>query len=206
MVPGVSETTPPREVPMVARLLVACIGALALALPFAGASDVVDSAAGMAELDAAMVGAITPGSAVAGGEARSPVVPRMSPEMSQKNREQVIDAFQVALERVREVPECRELFTDLGADATVTLGKVFFFPIGRNAARGNVCRDAIAYTLVDGGPTWLCREFWRLTDERAALVIIHEALHHAGLGEWPHDPDGMRSTAINNMVAKRCGL
>jgi hypothetical protein len=191
---------------MAARLVVACVGALALVLPFAGASDAVDAVAGMAELDAATVETTTPGSAVAGGEARSPVVPRMSPEMSQKNREQVTAAFQVALEKVREVPECRELFADLGTDGTATLGKVFFFPIGRNAAKGNVCRDAVAYTLVDGGPTWLCREFWRLTDERAAMVIIHEALHHAGLGEWPRDPDGMRSTAINDMVAKRCGL
>jgi hypothetical protein len=45
-----------------------------------------------------------------------------------------------------------------------------------------------------------------LFDEQAAMVIIHEALHHAGLSEYPQDPDGMTSRAINGMVMEQCGL
>ncbi|MCG6947754.1 MAG: hypothetical protein LJE93_02410 [Acidobacteria bacterium] len=45
-----------------------------------------------------------------------------------------------------------------------------------------------------------------LSDEQAAMVIIHEALHHAGLSEYPKDPDAMTSRAINGMVSEKCGL
>jgi len=38
------------------------------------------------------------------------------------------------------------------------------------------------------------------------MVIIHEALHHAGLTEYPQDPNGMTSNQINGMVAEQCGL
>ena len=99
------------------------------------------------------------------------------------------------------------MFTGLGADAVDTITEIYFTPIGIYGARANVCNGTVAYTLVGGGPaTWLCHEFSRLTDKQAAKIIIHEALHHAGLGEWPRDPDAMRSTAINAMVKKRCGL
>jgi hypothetical protein len=38
------------------------------------------------------------------------------------------------------------------------------------------------------------------------MVIVHEALHHAGLNEYPKDPDAMTSKQINGMVMKHCGL
>jgi hypothetical protein len=126
--------------------------------------------------------------------------------MSSKNREKLLAAFEIASERVREVPECRELFTELGADATSTLDRISVYPIGRHEANPNVCRSSIAYTFVGGGPTWICRKYWRLSDKKAAMVVIHEALHHAGLTERPRDPDGMTAAAINQMVSERCGL
>ena len=126
--------------------------------------------------------------------------------MSVKNRQKISDAFELALERVHEVPECRELFAKLDAEGTATLGRVIFLPIGRAQARGGVCRGVSAYTMVSGGPVRVCREFSRLSDSQAAMVIIHEALHHAGLTEYPQDPNGMTSNQINGMVAERCGL
>ena len=36
------------------------------------------------------------------------------------------------------------------------------------------------------------------------LVLIHEALHRAGLDEWPHDRSAMTSLAINTMVGESC--
>jgi len=132
--------------------------------------------------------------------------PRIGAEMSDRNRERLESSFQVAIDRVRGVPECRELFTELGADGFDTITKIYFTPIGIHGARANVCKDSVAYTFVGGGPIWLCRKFSRLTDKQAAMIIIHEALHHAGLSERPRDPDGMTSAGINRMVAKRCGL
>ena len=191
---------------MAARLAVLCLGALALSLSSVAASDAVDAVNSMVEIEAVAVGAIFPGSIRDRDASRSNIDRRISPEMSQKNREQLIVAFEVALERVQKMGECRDLFTDLGADWMAALSRVSFYPMGRREALPTMCRGVDAYTMVGGGPTWLCRDFWRLTDKRAAMIIIHEALHHAGLTEWPGDPDGMRSVAINKMVAEHCGL
>lgn len=132
--------------------------------------------------------------------------PTISTTVSAKNRRKISDAFELALDRINEVPECRELFATLGADGTESLGRVIFLPIGRAQARGDVCRGKSAYTMVGGGPVRVCREFSRLSDTQAAMVIIHEALHHAGLTEYPQDPNGMTSNAINGIVAESCGL
>jgi hypothetical protein len=59
---------------------------------------------------------------------------------------------------------------------------------------------------VGAAPTFLCTGFSSLTDEHAALVLVHEALHHAGLTESPSDPSGMSSAAINEMVRTACGF
>jgi hypothetical protein len=67
-----------------------------------------------------------------------------------------------------------------------------------------VCPSALAYTLVGGAPTWLCRRFARLSDERAAAILLHEALHHAGMDEWPHDPQAAPASAINELVEDAC--
>jgi len=45
-----------------------------------------------------------------------------------------------------------------------------------------------------------------LLTEQAAMVVIHEALHHAGLPERPHDKKAMTSGQINDMVREACGL
>jgi hypothetical protein len=127
--------------------------------------------------------------------------------MSDNNRERLTSSFQIAIDRLREVPECREMFTELGSDAVDTVTRIYFTPIGIHGARANICNGTVAYTFVGSGPiTWLCREFSRLTDKQAAMIIIHEALHHAGLTERPKDPKGKTSASINRMVSKRCGL
>jgi hypothetical protein len=189
---------------MAARLVVVCVCILAANIPTAWASDAIDPGTparpreGSAGLDA--------GDAALNGGHITTFEPRISAEMSSKNREKLIVAFGIAFERVRDVPECGDLFTELGADATVTLDRISVYPIGRHEAKPNVCRSSIAYTFVGGGPTWICRKYWRLSDKQAAMVVIHEALHHAGLTERPRDPDGMTAAAINGMVTKRCGL
>ena len=64
----------------------------------------------------------------------------------------------------------------------------------------------MAQTYVGDAPTWICRRVTSYSDEQAALVVIHEALHHAGLTEKPHDRNAMSSGAINKMVGKSCNL
>ena len=194
-------TAPPREVLMVARSVVLWVVAVVLTVSSSWASDSLDAVSSPSG-----VWEETPHEVVA---ASSPFVrfePTIDANMSDNNRERLVSSFQIAVERVREVPECRELFTELGADGIDTITKIYFTPIGIHGARAKVCNGSVAYTFVGGGPTWLCRKFSRLSDKQAAMIIIHEALHHAGLTERPRDPDGMTSADINRMVSKGCGL
>jgi hypothetical protein len=69
-----------------------------------------------------------------------------------------------------------------------------------------VCRRACAVTAVGKRPVKLCRHFAQLSDSHAAMIVIHEALHLAGLTEYPHDPDAMSGVAINRMVTEACDL
>ena len=115
-------------------------------------------------------------------------------------------AFEMAIRRVTEVPECRELFTDLGADAVEMLRTTLYFTIKSYRDESVKCRNAQAYTYVSEAPTFVCRNFSRLPDELAAIVLIHEALHHAGLTEAPQDPTAMTAFVISVMVAKNCDL
>ncbi len=127
---------------------------------------------------------------------------RMPPKVEEKLRA----ALDLAGRRIRESPECGELFTELGAHGIETLRTTFYFPVLSYKAGLTSCRKALAFTYVGEAPTYLCSGFSRLSDERAAVVIVHEALHHAGLTEKPLDPKGMTSRAINVMVKKSCGF
>jgi hypothetical protein len=191
---------------MTARLIVLCVCSVAVAFPSVWASDAVDA---VIPAPSAMASSKT--SAALGGstETGGPIevlTPKIGLKMPEKNREQITLSFQIALDRVREVPECAGIFTELGADGAGTIGRIIFYPIGRHELGTDVCRGRVANTIVGGGPVWLCRGFSRLTDTQAAMIIIHEALHHAGLTERPRDPKGMTSAAINDMVLTRCGL
>lgn len=201
-----TETASPREAFMAARLVVLCVGVLAASISSGSASDAINVDSPYQAQEVSAVGNAAIGEAALSGGLYPAFEPRISAEMSDKNRERISGAFQVALDRVGEVPECRELFTALGADGIDTIAKIYFTPIGIDGAKANVCDGSVAYTFVGGGPTWLCRKFSRLTDKQAAMIIIHEALHHAGLTERPRDPNGMPSAGINRMVSKRCGL
>jgi hypothetical protein len=68
-----------------------------------------------------------------------------------------------------------------------------------------LCQSAAAFTWVGGFHTRLCRRFTSLSDERAAMTLIHEALHHAGLTEKPKDPEAMTAREIDNLVDDACG-
>jgi hypothetical protein len=68
------------------------------------------------------------------------------------------------------------------------------------------CRGAAAYTHVGGPATRVCQRFAAMSDEAAAAVLIHEALHHAGLGELPCYQDAGTSADIDHSVRRHCGF
>lgn len=114
-------------------------------------------------------------------------------------------AFRVALKRVRRLRSCRALFEHLDADGLEVLATTTYI-YGETDRFRSVCDVACAFTTVGGSTVGLCSQFGRIPVEDAAQVLIHEALHGAGLSERPFDPDGLTPDEIDEMVAHACGF
>ena len=113
--------------------------------------------------------------------------------------------YELAVEQLDRHTACRALFTKVGSDGLEMLSSTMYYPAEIRHER-EICRRAEAFTIVGGAPTWLCRRFAQVSDRRAAVLVIHEALHHAGVDEWPHDRRAPTSEAISDMVSAACGL
>jgi hypothetical protein len=182
---------------------------MAAAAVMAGADDGTET--GVEAVSAAAVAVRAP--AVAWGEA---VEPRIYPTMPEPLRAKLEAGFELAVARVREVDSCCELFARLGADGLETLATGVYFPVesyrrelevcGRNDAPGSRGAGNLAFTFVGGSRTFVCRRFAWVSIGVAATAVIHEALHHAGLTEQPHDRHAMSSTEITDMVEEACGF
>ena len=131
-------------------------------------------------------------------------VPKTAMFKSDKATEKLHEAFAVAVERVQEIPQCGGLFAELGADGVEMLSTTIYMPT-HPMDEQTLCQTAAAFTWVSGVHTRLCRRFSSLSEERAAMTLIHEGLHHAGLTEKPADPDGMTAREIDGMVGDTCG-
>jgi hypothetical protein len=133
------------------------------------------------------------------------VAPRINVRVPKSVRAKIESGFELAVDKIRNEPQCNALFAELGTDGIAMLSTTLYYKADLNMEK-RVCHRAYGFTLVGGAPTWLCRQFSRLSDRRAAAVLLHEALHHAGLDEWPHDPDGLTPAAIDQMVEGACGF
>jgi hypothetical protein len=144
------------------------------------------------------------------------VEPWIHPAMVSRVKKKLEAGFDLAVERVRNVDSCSDLFTQLGADGIDMLKTGLYLPVdsyrrevevcGRNPVANSRVSENLAYTTVGGAPTWICRQFSKVSDEHAAVTVIHEALHHAGLSERPLDRTAMSSVEISEMVKTACGL
>ncbi len=125
-----------------------------------------------------------------------------------RTRVKLAAALRLAAQLVTSVRSCAALFSDLGADGLERL-RINHYRSAVYADALNVCRrgrGAAAFTLVGSPITTLCPAFDELTVEAAAHVVLHEALHSAGLTEWPLDPDAQDSRSINRAVQLACDV
>jgi hypothetical protein len=113
--------------------------------------------------------------------------------------------YRSALRRVYRLEGCQELFARLGVDGLEVLVSTTYTVASADTG-GGVCRRAEAFTEVGGSTVWLCGSFGWISEKDAAEVLIHEALHNAGLTEQPHDPDGPTPQEIDHMVETHCGF
>lgn len=174
-----------------------------------------------------VLGTISPGPAQAGDDWIQPTVssratrpravaakatlrqrtdPLVSPTVPFAVARKLEQAYSLALARVEGVPSCRSMFARLGADGVETLSRILYLPACR-ANESRICgRSTRAFTEVGSSIVKLCQEFERLSEDQAAVILLHEALHTAGLSERPRDPDAMSPAEINAMVERSCGL
>jgi hypothetical protein len=107
---------------------------------------------------------------------------------------------------VQRLPTCRALFERLGADGVEKLTTTLYYAATNRLENSACTSGCVALTMVKSPQTRLCRAFRKLSTEWAAMLLIHEALHSAGMGEKPHDPSGMTSREINLLVLRSCDL
>ena len=130
--------------------------------------------------------------------------PRGTSRLSDGVKRRLSKGFRKAMEWMVEKPSCRELFASREIDGIDALQHSIYVP-ARRGLESRVCESgAVAFTAVGNPVTRLCPGFARLVDGRAAITLIHEALHFAGLGEKPVDPDGWTSDQITRRVARAC--
>jgi hypothetical protein len=178
---------------------------LIAAIPFAsGAQEARD---GSADIDRAATAVGSASTAFANALAGRPnEEPNAVGSFDGKVRKQLVAGYRVALRKVREVESCQGLFAELGEDGVRMLSATIYLQAKYDWEHRVCDRGAVAHTFVGAPQTRLCDDFGKLDRNTAAVLLIHEALHHAGLGERPRDPDGPTPFQINRMVSKNCRL
>jgi hypothetical protein len=132
--------------------------------------------------------------------------PRVSGALHEQTNLKLGAAHLLAVSRLRELPGCRALFEQLGADGLEKLANSIYYTTTPRQEEGACRQGAVALTMVGSPQTRLCRAFGQLGGGWAAMILIHEALHFAGMGEKPLDPAGLTSPEINWLVKARCKL
>jgi hypothetical protein len=133
------------------------------------------------------------------------IKPRVRETLAPAVKRRLALALPIAVEKVHTVPTCRALFAGLGADGVLKLANLRYHP-ATWPEEARPCQSGNAALEVVGTPdVRLCQLFARLDTEVAALILIHEALHSAGLSEKPLDPNGLSAGEISLIVKGRCG-
>ena len=169
-------------------------GAIGVSLSLCGAILLATlSAVGADGSDVRPVHRIQAGHATVNGNLLGPV------------RRQLSLAFRLAQESIQSNPACSALFGSFGTDgrellAAVEFNGALFEKVGDTCGRNGVA----AFTEVKSKRIRLCPGFAVLSVPAAALILIHEVLHSAGLSEKPLDPNGLTPQEINRLVAVSC--
>ena len=183
---------------MRAKLIGGCVCAVVLFTSGSWAADMAEASGSVAS--AAMTTAVAAGAM--GHDAT--INPFIHAKVPSDVREKLQSAVQIAAGRIQELDECSDMFASLGTDGLEMLKTTLYFPARALNRKDGICRRSAAYTTIGGKSTFVCPQFSSLSDERAAMFVVHEALHHAGLSEKPLDRRAMTSLQINAMVSKKC--
>jgi len=132
--------------------------------------------------------------------------PNLRSGLSPAVQGKLLEAFGLAARRVARSRTCGGLFAPFDGSGIDSLQRTFYYPAPPEVVRARCVKGAAAATVPGSTVTWLCPSFGSLTTQRAALVLVHEALHCAGLPERPQVPGAMSSAEINDLVRDGCGF
>jgi hypothetical protein len=104
-------------------------------------------------------------------------------------------------------PSCSGLFQELNADGGAILALSRFEMASARDERRWCDRGAVMLTHVGGGVVRICGGgLERLGRGDVTALLLHEALHHAGLTESPADPQAEIPREITRRVRQSCRL
>ena len=115
-------------------------------------------------------------------------------------------AYRGAIKRLEKDEACRALFDDLNLDGLQALGRSRYQSPGSATERAYCARGVAAYTAVGRSRIVVCEHFRTLHRRTKSAILIHEALHTAGMSEAPVDPAGKTTEEITEMVEEACSL
>jgi hypothetical protein len=115
-------------------------------------------------------------------------------------------AFKGAIKKLEKDEECSALFDHLALDGLQALCRSRYEAALTGSEKRHCSAGVAAYTAVGSIRVLICNHFHTLDPRTQAAVLIHEALHTAGLSEEPVDPDAPTAAEIEEMVEEACGL
>jgi len=132
--------------------------------------------------------------------------PQIGPGMASNDQFVLSVAFRTAVKRIHEHKSCQELFLGLNLDGIRALS-LSHYHLALSDSDQELCRrGAKAVTGIGRAQTRICTTFSRLSRNAKAAILIHEALHTAGLAEAPQSPDAQTSVEITHRVKAACAL
>ncbi len=112
----------------------------------------------------------------------------------------------IANDKLSTLSDCEKMFDDLGANGARVIDATTY----RDGTGSSKCTShpgAAAVTEVGSYTVLLCsNNFTNRSSQGAATIVIHEALHSAGMSENPPDPNAKTTGQINDMVQANCSL
>jgi len=134
------------------------------------------------------------------------IAPHTSGPLTTRSARNLFMGFSVALDMVREKPSCNALFEPFATSGVEEM-KTSFYVAPTVGERRELCIGGVtAFTQVGSRVTRLCPSFGDLDREAAALLLIHEALHSAGMPESPSTAGALTPSEISRLVKNACGL
>ena len=134
------------------------------------------------------------------------IMPHTSGPLETGSARNLLTGFSVAFERVRDIPSCRALFETLDASGVEMITNSFYIAPSV-AEKRELCTGGVtAFTQVGSRVTRLCPAFGDVDRQTAALLLIHEALHSAGMPESPGTAGPRTPSEINRLVRRACEL